>query len=95
MQLSKIQYKRKKKTLKDLDIYVKQVQLIRKEVQKVIFGKDEVINKILMTIIGGGHILIDNIPGVGKTTQIYLASILTFIRQNVIIRKNIEIKEDI
>ncbi len=79
--------------MKDLDIYVKQVQLIRKEVQKVIFGKDEVINKILMTIIGGGHI--DNIPGVGKTTQIYLASILTFIRQNVIIRKNIEIKEDI
>lgn len=81
--------------MKDLDIYVKQVQLIRKEVQKVIFGKDEVINKILMTIIGGGHILIDDIPGVGKTTQIYLASILTFIRQNVIIRKNIEIKEDI
>ncbi len=81
--------------MKDLDIYVKQVQLIRKEVQKVIFGKDEVINKILMTIIGGGHILIDNIPGVGKATQIYLASILTFIRQNVIIRKNIEIKEDI
>lgn len=69
MQLSKIQYKRKKKTLKDLDIYVKQVQLIRKEVQKVIFGKDEVINKILMTIIGGGHILIDDIPGVGKTTM--------------------------
>lgn len=81
--------------MKDLDIYVKQVQLIRKEVQKVIFGKDEVINKILMTIIGGRHILIDDILGVSKTTQIYLASILTFIRQNVIIRKNIEIKEDI
>ena len=54
--------------MKDLDIYVKQVQLIRKEVQKVIFGKDEVINKILMTIIGGRHILIDDILGVSKTT---------------------------
>lgn len=69
MQLSKSIYKRKKKTVKNLDVYVKQVQAISKEVQKVIFGKDEVINKILMTIIGGGHILIDDIPGVGKTTM--------------------------
>ncbi len=40
-----------------------------KEVQKGYFLADEVINKILMTIIGSGHILIDDIPGVGKTTM--------------------------
>ena len=64
-----LQNKRNEETMKNLDIYAKQVQAISKEVQKVIFGKDEVINKILMTIIGGGHILIDDIPGVGKTTM--------------------------
>lgn len=38
------------------------------EIRKVIKGKDSVINKILMTILAGGHILLEDIPGVGKTT---------------------------
>ena len=55
--------------MKNLEMYVKQVDAIKEEVKKVIFGKDEVINKVLMAIIGSGHILIDDIPGVGKTTM--------------------------
>lgn len=38
------------------------------EVKKVIIGKDEVIIKVFMTILSGGHVLLDDIPGVGKTT---------------------------
>jgi MoxR-like ATPase len=38
------------------------------EVGKVIIGKDEIIRKFLLAIISGGHILIEDIPGVGKTT---------------------------
>ncbi len=38
------------------------------EVKKVIIGKDEVIERIFMTILAGGHILLEDIPGVGKTT---------------------------
>lgn len=38
------------------------------EVKKVIKGKDEVINQVLTAIIADGHILIDDIPGVGKTS---------------------------
>ncbi len=55
--------------MKNLDMYVNQVNSIKDEVKKVIFGKDEVIDKVLMAIIGSGHILIDDIPGVGKTTM--------------------------
>lgn len=55
--------------MKNLEIYVEQVNSVRDEVKKVIFGKDEVIRKVLMAIIGSGHILIDDIPGVGKTTM--------------------------
>ncbi len=38
------------------------------EVKKVILGKDAVIEKILITMLAGGHVLMDDIPGVGKTT---------------------------
>jgi MoxR-like ATPase len=38
------------------------------EVKKVFIGKDEIIEKVLMTIYAGGHILLEDAPGVGKTT---------------------------
>ena len=38
------------------------------EVKKVIIGKDDVIKKILTSFLARGHILLDDIPGVGKTT---------------------------
>lgn len=44
------------------------IDLILQELKKVIVGKDEVIKKVLMVILAKGHILIEDIPGVGKTT---------------------------
>lgn len=41
---------------------------IMNEVCKVVVGKNEVIAKVLMVILAKGHILIEDIPGVGKTT---------------------------
>lgn len=41
---------------------------ILKEIEKVIIGKDEVIGKVLMAILAQGHILLEDTPGVGKTT---------------------------
>lgn len=38
------------------------------EVKKVVIGKDEVIRKVLMAILSRGHVLLEDIPGVGKTT---------------------------
>ncbi len=43
-------------------------QKIITEAKKVIIGKDEIIIKVLLAILAGGHILIEDIPGVGKTT---------------------------
>lgn len=42
---------------------------ILSEVNKVVIGKENITQKVLMAIIAGGHILIDDIPGVGKTTM--------------------------
>ena len=43
-------------------------KLILREVSRVIVGKDEAVIKVLLAILAGGHILMEDIPGVGKTT---------------------------
>lgn len=48
-------------------MYKKTVEICQ-EVKKVIVGKDEVIKKVLMSILAQGHILLEDVPGVGKTT---------------------------
>lgn len=45
----------------------KSIQILN-EIKKVIVGKDEVITKTLMAILAGGHVLLEDVPGVGKTT---------------------------
>ena len=47
---------------------IEQSQHIIDEVSKVFIGKDEIIKKVLMTIYAGGHILLNDAPGTGKTT---------------------------
>lgn len=41
---------------------------ILSEIGKVIAGKEDVTRKVLRTILANGHILLDDMPGVGKTT---------------------------
>ncbi len=39
------------------------------EVEKAVVGKRDILTKIMMAILAGGHILIEDIPGTGKTTM--------------------------
>ena len=47
----------------------KALESIAAEVEKAISGKHEVIEKLLMAILSDGHVLLDDVPGVGKTTM--------------------------
>ncbi len=47
---------------------VQKIQLVQDNVNKVIKGKEHVVRKVLAAVIAGGHILMEDIPGVGKTT---------------------------
>ena len=38
------------------------------EVKKAVVGKDAVVVKVLLALLAGGHVLLEDIPGVGKTT---------------------------
>ena len=37
--------------------------------RRAVVGKDEVLARVLLAILAGGHILLEDIPGVGKTTM--------------------------
>lgn len=45
-----------------------QMEKVLVEVEKVIAGKRAVIEKILLALLAEGHVLLDDVPGVGKTT---------------------------
>ena len=47
---------------------IEQSEQVMNEIRKVFIGKDEIIEKVLMSIYAGGHVLLEDAPGVGKTT---------------------------
>ena len=51
-----------------LEIVSPKAVQVMEEVKKVIVGKDAIIEKVLIAILSKGHVLIEDIPGVGKTT---------------------------
>lgn len=52
------------------------------EVKKAVIGKDEAIFKVMTAIVAGGHILLEDIPGVGKTTMAVAFSKAMALEQN-------------
>jgi MoxR-like ATPase len=50
------------------------------EIKKAVIGKDNVIEMVLLTILTKGHILLEDIPGVGKTTLAVALSKVTSLR---------------
>lgn len=51
-----------------MDGMSQKLEQVQAEVNKVIKGKADVVKKVLAAVIAGGHILMEDIPGVGKTT---------------------------
>lgn len=44
------------------------IRELRTELAKVIKGKSEITDKIIMAVLAEGHVLLEDVPGVGKTT---------------------------
>ena len=45
------------------------LQAIKENIKKVVVGKDEVIDMLLVALICSGHVMIEDLPGLGKTTM--------------------------
>lgn len=44
------------------------IKVMQQEINKIIIGKEKVVKYCLVSLLAGGHILLEDVPGVGKTT---------------------------
>lgn len=63
-------------------MYAEKAARIIEEVKRAVIGKDECVYKVMMAMLAGGHILLEDIPGVGKTTMALAFSKACALRQN-------------
>lgn len=50
-----------------VDVFSKTVKKIKTEIHKDVVGQDDVIDNVIIAIIAGGNVLLEGVPGVGKT----------------------------
>ena len=46
------------------------VENVKKNIGKVIVGKEDQVEELLLALVCGGHVLIEDVPGLGKTTLV-------------------------
>ena len=49
-------------------------QILAKEISKEIVGYEDVVQKVLISLFAGGHVLLEGVPGIGKTTLVRVLS---------------------
>ncbi len=47
---------------------IERLNLIRSEIGKIIVGQQDVVDGVLVCLLAGGHVLLEGVPGLGKTT---------------------------
>lgn len=47
--------------------FADEISKIKQEIHKDVIGQDEVIDNVIIAIISGGNVLLEGVPGVGKT----------------------------
>lgn len=47
---------------------VARLDIVRREIGKVIVGQQDVVDGVLICLLAGGHVLLEGVPGLGKTT---------------------------
>src|SRR4030088_2847856 len=51
-----------------LQLATQQLKLVRSEIGKIIVGQQDVVDGVLICLLAGGHVLLEGVPGLGKTT---------------------------
>ncbi|MDN5202322.1 MoxR family ATPase [Fulvivirgaceae bacterium BMA10] len=55
---------------KEVNTLIDKLDLLKKEIKKVIVGQEEAIDQLLITFMAGGHALLEGVPGLAKTLMI-------------------------
>ncbi len=56
------------RTEEALQTAVARLGTVRREISKIIVGQQDVIDGVLICLVAGGHVLLEGVPGLGKTT---------------------------
>jgi MoxR-like ATPase len=56
--------------LKQYQLLVDKLPLLKKEIAKVIVGQEEVLDEVIITLLAGGHCLLEGVPGLAKTLMV-------------------------
>ena len=56
------------------EIFSSKLQLLHKEISKIIVGQDVIIEKLIIALLSGGHVLLEGVPGLAKTLLIQTLS---------------------
>ncbi|MBW6442720.1 MoxR family ATPase [Patescibacteria group bacterium] len=59
-----------KGNLNQLKNYHKKIELIRKEISKVVVGQEKVVDSLIRALLCDGHVLLEGVPGIAKTLLI-------------------------
>ena len=51
-----------------LQLAVDRLNTVRREIAKIIVGQDDVVEGVLICLLASGHVLLEGVPGLGKTT---------------------------
>ncbi len=51
-----------------LQLATSQLNRVREEIGKIIVGQQDVVDGVLICLLAGGHVLLEGVPGLGKTT---------------------------
>jgi MoxR-like ATPase len=51
-----------------LQLAVDRLNAVRREIAKIIVGQDDVVEGVLICLLASGHVLLEGVPGLGKTT---------------------------
>jgi len=51
-----------------LQLALERLNRVRREIAKIIVGQDDVVEGVLICLLSGGHVLLEGVPGLGKTT---------------------------
>src|SRR6478672_3651330 len=51
-----------------LQLATSQLARVRAEIGKIIVGQQDVVDGVLICLLSGGHVLLEGVPGLGKTT---------------------------
>lgn len=64
--------------INDLTIYAEKfsskLQNLHKEISKIIVGQDKIIEKLIIALLSGGHVLLEGVPGLAKTLLVQTLS---------------------